>query len=108
MSIIIKTRKEVLSSGIEGRRIKKLIALKNNQLPLAYFNFTDNVFLSDNENRLYCRKCEVVLEVGYFYEENIFQKKLEFIKKSGDRLKDINDQLKEMRKNWRGKETFII
>lgn len=108
MSIIIKTRKEVLSSGFEGRRIKEIVALKRDQLPLAYFDDTYNVFLSNNENRLYSGQYHTIFEVGDFYTESAFQDKLAFVRKSGDRLKKVNDQLKEMKENWKGKETFII
>jgi len=112
MSIIIKTRKEVLSSGVEGRRIKKIMALKKDQLPLVYFNFPEHVWLSNKDDILFTGSkknvWQRIFEVDCFYEENDFQDQLKFVKMSGDRLKCVNDQLKEMRRNWKGKETFVI
>jgi hypothetical protein len=107
--IIIKTTKEVRSDGVHGRRIREIISLKRDQLPTLYLEQDKHCFMD------YCGKLiatlpiyKIIFEKEKFYSEKKFRKNIEFIYQCGDKLKEVKDFLKEKRKQWHGRETFVI
>lgn len=48
------------------------------------------------------------IRVGNEYEESEFNELLDTMLKAGIRLHTLREEVKELEKNWRGKETFVI
>lgn len=132
--IRIETKKEVNSDGRLGRRIKKLEALKMNELPKLYTDCEYSFWLSSfktkpptfvrlhftEERGIFGRvkksKCFFgrtpasfrFLQEGEWISETEFQEHLEFIKKCGNNLLRCRRKLEQLGEEWQGKETFKI
>lgn len=132
--IKIITKKEVNSNGRLGRRIKKLEALKKNELPTMYTDceysfwltslklyrsafvrpsFTEErgVFGGVKKSRCFLGRTPAsfrFLQEDDWIEETEFQEHLEFIKKCGENLLRCRRMLEQLGEEWQGKETFKI
>jgi hypothetical protein len=113
--IQIVTKKEVSDAGNDCRRILSIEALDAKSLPRIYL---DSSNIDENprffkgmvgyEETLSRCPYDRFLEVGGLYKETDFRGKLEYIRKAGARLKNINRELESRRKAWTGEETFVI
>ena len=93
----------------EGRKVKEIRALTYNQLPKAYLQKENSIYLK--EGKLFINLMGVFwifMKEGEVYEENCFQDKLSMLKEAREMLKEINETVREKEKNWYGEETFII
>jgi hypothetical protein len=114
--IEIQTEKIVTSKGVEARKIIKISALTINDLPTAYLetpgpcvymtmagNLKSDSWRAHGLNSVYGN-----MFVGDIIPEEPFQKKLKTIHAAGERLKKVNEMLREKRAAWNGTETFCI
>jgi thioredoxin-related protein len=106
MKIKIQTRKEISSSGVEGRRIMGVSALRRKELPTLYLNQKPSAYLWEDPGYLQVDRDWIC--VDDFLEEARFQEIVEFLRACGERLHQINRELKAKRAVWTGDETFVI
>lgn len=111
--IKIETEKVVVR-GVQRRRIKKIEALSEQELPLEYVQGLPFVRFGNDGQSLLMRDLmgagnnTMWMNLNELWDEEVFQKWLEVIKASGQRLKEINKKLEERNRDWKGVETFII
>jgi len=107
MAIKIQTEK-VIQRGVALRKVIKLEALSNNDLPKEYEDGAPYCYL--------CPSGELYVNNGRYthyvclstYEESRFQEILVDLEACGKRLQKINTAIRELEKVWHGAETFII
>lgn len=103
--IKIHTEKVVTNDGIVCRKIKNIEGglYRDDDLPREYTQEEPSVRLRDTEGSIYVRGdfC------GELTEEK-FQKMLEHIRKSAQRLHEIKERIRKLREEWKGEETIII
>lgn len=107
--IKIETQKEVVRGG-QRRRIIKIEALSEQELPLEYVQGFPFVRLGNDGKSLLMRDGNTTMwmNLNELWDEEVFQKWLGVVKASGNRLKEINRRLAEQNKDWKGTETFCI
>ncbi len=108
MPITIKTEKVVTSNGTETRKILEIEALGWNDLPEAYRNEAESIYLDRFGVLCHCTIAGWVLRKDSIYSEEKFQNAIEDVRKAGDLLCKINKELKQKRAVWNGEETFVI
>lgn len=91
---------KVVSRGVKCIRIKEVVALGINDLPDEYTENEPAVWLQGRY--LHHKGYGPLVATGDLIRETRFNDHLEFIRKCGDRLKTINDQLKVENKDWHG------
>ena len=116
MSIIIKTEK-IIVRGEQKRRITSVSALRKEELPSEYtegesvYFFTDDIDLH-NSNEIGGNYFLTSKTTGAGKEsilsEAEFHRRLEIVKRCGNRLQEINARLKKENEGWHGEETFVI
>lgn len=105
--IKIVTDKLVPPSGVPSRKIISIEGvLKREELPSAYF-------LGDGPRIYKTEMGYIDLPSGYLvqnevYNEDQFQSHLAKIREAGARLHEINSKIRELKKTWKGEETFLI
>ena len=103
--IKIHTERVVNKDGIACRKIKTIEGglHRDDDLPREYTQEEPFVRLGDTEGSIYQRGdfC------GELPEEE-FQKMLEHIRKSAQRLHEIKERTRKLREEWKGEETIII
>jgi hypothetical protein len=104
MRLKIKVEK-VIERGIPSYKILEIEALKRSELPDDYLNGDPYCYLQENLVIGPAREC---LYMNGVYTLTDFNKKLSTLKECGERLGKINKNIKELRANWTGQETFII
>ena len=109
MPITIKTQKEVTSNGTLGYRVTEINALKHSELPSVQTGEYPNcsleyVTLIAKETKFGTS----LISIGNFYTVDTFEKKIEIIKKCGEKLKNDRKVLALLKAQWSGKKTFTI
>ena len=111
MSITITTKKTVTDAGKIGYVVTKIEALREKELPEMYIsgkNYTvwkEKWFQEDS----LCINTQINVErfvVGRFYTTTNFEELWNFVTKAGKHLMVVNETLHELRKAWKGVETF--
>lgn len=113
-SIRIKTKK-IFENGLRERKILGFEGvLKKGKLPDKYTEGEESFYYAKEGNMrhclwsdnflFHCNHC--VLIEGEIYSEEGFHDRLVFVRKSGNKLHQINKEIRES--NWKGEETFII
>lgn len=117
MSIKIETEKVVKGDGTQGYLVRSISALPEKDLPKLYLDGVPNCYLCVEGTQSLRIQAEINpgegctvtrLYVKDTYSEKYFHSRLDATRKSGDRLREVNDLLREKRKVWNGCETFII
>lgn len=108
--IRIEAQKVIMNSGDFGYKITNVKALERKKLPWMYLKEEPNVYFKKNgafpKYLVLCNGMEIV--VGFTYTKHEFEKRIEYCRKAGNRLMEINKKIKELEKQWNGKETIII
>jgi hypothetical protein len=111
MSIKIETEKVYDMQQGEMRRIIKITGVySQNKLPKEYTdgnNIRLGIPIGQNNHIVFSEPIPSIIENDYI-EESAFQKRLEVVKKCGDRLHEIMIAIKKRQNAWKGNETFII
>jgi len=110
MAIVIKTKREVDSSGTRGYKVLKIEALKFGDLPKLYCDGYPSVWKISLSPELTIRVNEettLCLYENTFYTEEKMAERNTIIMEAGQRLHDINKHLARERAKWRGTVTFI-
>lgn len=109
--IKIETEKVVVR-GVQKRRIIKIEALSETELPFEYVQGSPFVRLggSNGKSLLITKDGNTTkwMDINELWDEEVFQKWLKVIKAAGDRLRDINKKLEKKNKDWHGEETFLV
>jgi hypothetical protein len=114
MTIKIVARQTVSSSGEHGYIVEEIEALRHEKLPSLYTDWGPSVYLGKTTfdyNVLLGNNFTgdtFIFVVSYYYSDDDFHKRLEFVIKCGERLMSINKKLKKLRKEWSELETFVI
>ena len=105
MCIVIKADKKINKAGQKVYEVTYIDALAKDKLPDEYLRKHPNVYLynSDLWSGGYPHLC-----VGYEYTESEWNTKIAYAKQAGERLKKINDKLRELEKEWNGKVVIKI
>lgn len=112
--IKIKTEKVVDGHGNECYRIKDIKALERKDLPEIYWQegypycLLDHQMNEPSQLCIFSKDKSTYLKVGSCKRVKVLEEIIEKVHECGNRLKVINDQLREMRKAWNGTETFVI
>ncbi len=104
--IVIKTEK-IVDQGRQMYKVIRIKALNYNQLPSIYFTKGPYCYKRDNELCIFNKVAMGVVE-GCQYSKTDMDDFIEIVKKCGDRLMKINQELKEANKDWHGEEIFTI
>lgn len=109
MTIRIHTKKEVIR-GNQRRRIIKIEALSEQELPVEYVQGFPFARLGHDRTSLLIRDGNTTMWMNFdeLWDEEVFQKWLGVVKDSGQRLKEINLKLKKANENWHGEEIFVV
>jgi len=111
--IKIKTEK-CLVRGEKCRKVIDIECLSGENLPKQYTSGRGpgNEYIWKDGRDLYSNTtgyhAEFFLGKEATYPQAEFDQKLEFIRKCGDRLREINSQLAKENAGWEGVETFVI
>ena len=106
----IKTKK-VVSRGEKFYKILAFSCYEQIQLPCKYFeefpycSQVDNILVVVTGNK---PEDSYVFKVGDLVPEKDFQKALKIIKHCGEKLHVINEEIKQIKKDWKGIEDFEI
>lgn len=117
----IKT-KRVVQKGIKCYKILDFSCynIDDDELPIKYFNEfpycfeeCDQLVIVTNDKGLPKCDCEEFNGLYHFgvddyIDKDTFEKALEIIKVCGHKLHTINQEIKEMKKEWFGEEEFKI
>ncbi len=107
-AIRIVTEKTVNGSGFRGRNILHVEALPIKVLPFKYLSGDHEMVWFDGvQKALVCNKGSDLIE-GFFFTEEDFQERLSYVKKAGENLAKVNENLREEKERWKGNETFEI
>lgn len=114
-NIVIETVKVVTGNGIQERKITRLSAAKKEQCPKEYLNGKHCFFLGKNAHnecafvgKYYNDSLIRFLSEGDIIPEKNFQDVLSYVRECGNELTRINKEIRALRKEWHGKETFTI
>ena len=110
MSIIIKAKKEVSGSGIEGYRITGITALKDEELPEMYRACEDHCYLTRLGHLNIWGEDSVLigLNLNDFYSEAEFNSRIARVRKCGEALRECNQILATRRALWNGNIEYVI
>lgn len=106
--IKIKTVKTIDLEGNLGRKIIFLQGLIKEKLPKNYLELPLSFYFDKKDLTFTSRMIGVIFKKDTFYIEEEFNRRLEFIKKSGQTLHDYKLNLIEKQKKWNGIEIFKI
>jgi hypothetical protein len=108
--IRIETEKVIMVSGDFGYKILSVNALTRNKLPWMYLKGEPCVYLHKPTYSKHYLSLgnQKEIKVGNTYTILKFQELMDYCKKAGDRLMQVNKEIKERKKQWNGKETFVI
>ena len=109
MSIKIKTEKIVSVEGIASRKILSIEGcLPLEKLPLEYKHKSEEIcYMRGSVLTLKGSLTNLCVESSPI-TENAFQDSLEYIKKCGANLHEINMKINKLKESWKGEETFIV
>lgn len=109
MNIRIHTKKEVVR-GEQKRRIIKIEALSESELPFEYFWGFPFARLGRDKVSLLIRDGNTTMWMSpnELWDEEVFQKCLGVVKDCAQRLKEIKLKLRKANENRHDVETFII
>lgn len=110
MTIKIETEKTVSKDGIVGRIIKSVEGVISiTDLPKKYIS---GPYFSNMDDAIDFRGGWEIptydLRIGRFIDETQFQETLIAIKVAGQRLHDINAEIRKKKESWKGTETILI
>jgi hypothetical protein len=120
----IKTKKVVY----RGEKCYKILSygcyeLEDDRLPHRYFeNFpfcfvgcddefvvvTNDKSIAGKSDSLYSEDDNYIIEVGGLVPKEEFEKLVKIVRVCGEKLHTINQEIKEMKKEWQGEEEFKI
>ncbi|HZK58081.1 MAG TPA: hypothetical protein VFD17_07205 [Clostridia bacterium] len=112
--IEIKTEKLVE----RGEKMRKIIAIdgvmENEDLPKEYLNgypcvknnCEKSLVILDEKEKGYVAAYSFV--IGHIYTERCFREVLKVMYAAGDRLHQLRQKEKELKKTWRGDDTFLV
>lgn len=107
--IRIKTVKDVDENGVKGRKIIFLQGLTSEELPEIYLNQPISFYFVKYNKSFFNRGIyRELLRKDKFYPEDLFQSKLDLIKKAGEVLHEIKLEIEEIKEDWNGIEEFKI
>jgi len=116
--IVIKAEKVVALIKGKSRRLTYLYCHGIQDLPHEYLDSeqrkpymymtTDNAMVINHVIHADTVNMNTYYNVGDVLTEDQFQEMLAGAKDAGNRLKDIRDKRKALRKEWYGEDTFII
>jgi tRNA A22 N-methylase len=116
MGMELKVEKVVTEEGKKMYKLITFVALSKDKLPKMYTNSYPSVWSNPECNILSAiiavrkqtsdKNCIVTsyLRSGELLTEEEFQELLKHLEKSGTRLMEINQKLREMREDWCGEE----
>jgi hypothetical protein len=123
MSITIKTKK-IMVAGEERIEVTGCQALPKNKLPEEYLDTAPHCYFVDGHGLLWLRSSRMdlpdgscltswrdrteLLIVEHHYDPEDFYRRLEFIRKCGERLQHINQKIKDLAEKYGKEETFVI
>ena len=109
MSIKIKTEKIVTIEGITSRKIISIEGcLSFENLPGEYKNKSEeSCYMRGNVLSLNSPLANLCIGSSPI-TESAFQESLEYIKKCGANLHEINMKINKLKESWKGEETFIV
>jgi hypothetical protein len=118
MSITIKTRK-IMVNGAERVQVLEIEALPKKDLPHQYLSQSPNCYGSDwlySTRMIYQDGVNTpsedyyieLLKRGCHYDPQEFARRIEFVRKCGNRLRRINREIKARAEKWHGEETIVI
>ena len=109
MSIKIKTEKIVSVEGIASRKIISIEGcLPFANLPFEYRNISkESCYMRGSVLTSKGSRTNLCVE-GDPIPESTFQDSLEYIKKCGANLHEINMKINKLKESWKGEETFIV
>ena len=104
--ILVRGKKKLYlmeASGItpKSRLPEKYIEKRNHNRVIQHKNNNVINFLTDDGRRY-------TLEVGQSYDEETVEKCMNVAKKAGEWLKEVLDEIREMRKTWKEIRTYVI
>ena len=104
--MIVVKYKKVMKKGVKKVLITEVKALTKEELPERYLDGAPRVWLEqDSYGYFHLRGVNengypVWLSEGSMYDPDDFQKTIEFLVKCGERLKEINEEIRRERKHW--------
>ena len=107
--IKIKTEKVVVR-GLKKYKILELVCLEESSLPISYIKKGECCYLSMRD-RIITNTTSIhspLLVLNGQYTEADMDARLSFLRRCGERLREINKQIAEETRDWHGEETLII
>jgi hypothetical protein len=109
MKIEIKTEKTVNDDGMKCRKIIDWNCFQYDELPNMYVDNTPHMYsISVTSLIIIHPNYEWRIIKGDVISEDSFKILLEVCVEAGNRLREVNKHLAELRAEWNGEETFII
>ncbi|MCK9325025.1 MAG: hypothetical protein M0P69_05975 [Bacteroidales bacterium] len=99
MAITIRAKKDRDEiTGKTGIRVLEINALTVDELPNQYIGDEPSVWSDRDENRLICDPAgtgSYSLCVGLLCSEEYFGRRMAYVRRAGERLKEVNEELRE-------------
>jgi len=116
-SLVIKTQQVVVRGIVSRKILSTKNGISHTGLPFEYiqghpwFEIMATTSVSATQetyNDIRIEDGQHYLEINKIYPEDKFQEMLKIIKKAGQRLTDINKEIKKKQKTWNKEESFVI